>query len=409
MVLARRRLKVEIKMPLTGLQTREITESILRGLVAAQVPEGKTIDYKRELPGNADSAKKDFLADLCSFANAAGGHIVYGLSEVDGIPTELVGIASDVDQAILRLDSMARDGIRPPILGLEFRRVVLENGNSAIVACVPKSWNPPHQVIFQKDFRFYTRGSAGKQHIEVSELRQIVLLSQEIGERIRQFRAARVAAVMNGDTPIDLEPGARQVLHFIPLSAFGTGASVNLQPLLARRELLINAMNRGGSQRYNIDGLLAFSPTAQGNDAYAQLFRNGILEIAIRLGEWNPHGKLVLPSLAFEEDTFAQTKAALAALDLLSVSRPVAMMISFTGVRGWQMGIRDPYGTRGGKGGFDRDPLLVPELILQSLEVESVPKLIKPLIDAVWNAAGYARSDYYDEKGDWIGEGRRST
>jgi hypothetical protein len=116
---------------------------------------------------------------------------------------------------------MARDGIRPPIPALKFIRVALENGNSAVVVTVSKSWNPPHQVVFQKDYRFYTRGSAGKQHLDVDELRRIVLLSQEIGERVRQFRASRVAAIMSDSTPVPLLPGARQMLHFVPLAAFG--------------------------------------------------------------------------------------------------------------------------------------------------------------------------------------------
>jgi predicted HTH transcriptional regulator len=151
-------------MSLEGLRPSDMTEAVLQNLIAAQVPEGKTIDYKADLPGGSDGAKKDFLADLCSFANAAGGHLVFGMAEADGLPVNLDGLNGDIDQAMLRLESMARDGVRPPIPGLEFARVALANGKSALVANIPKSWNPPHQVILQKDFRFFARGSAGKQH-----------------------------------------------------------------------------------------------------------------------------------------------------------------------------------------------------------------------------------------------------
>jgi hypothetical protein len=392
-------------MPLSGLQAQDITEAILHELVTAQVPEGKTIDYKAGLPGNADSARRDFLADLCSFANASGGYLVYGMEEAEGLPTNLLGLLGDIDQAIQRLESMARDGIRPAIPGLEFIRVTLANGNSAIVLVVPKSWNPPHQVIFQKDYRFYTRGAAGRQHFDVDELRRIVLLSQEIGERIRQFRAGRVAAVMNGETPVALAPGARQILHFVPLVAFGAGTSIDMKPMFAKRELLVSAMNHGGSVRHNIDGLLAFSDSDTGHLAYAQLYRNGIIEIAaLQPDRTSRAGRPILPSLSFEEDIFAQTKAALAVLEGASVSPPLAMMLSFTGIKGWEMGVRDTWGTRGHMGGFDRDPLLVPELLLQSIKADEVRALVKPVIDATWNAAGYAKSDYYDVQGNWVGE-----
>jgi Putative DNA-binding domain len=394
-------------MPITVLNARDIKESVLQDLVANQVPEDKTIDYKQELPGNSDGDKRDFLADLSSFANAIGGHLVFGMTEADGVPTELIGLIGDIDKAILRLESMARDGIRPNIPGLEFVRVQLSNGRNAIIVSVPRSWNKPHQVIFQKDFRFYTRGSAGKQHIDVDELRRIVQLSHEIGERVRQFRAARVAMIMSGDTPIDLVAGARQVLHFVPLNAFDAGSQVDLRPLQNQNGLLARVMNRGGSQRYNVDGLLAFSPGAQGNEAYAQLFRNGVLEIVTHLTEWNPHGKLVLPSLAFEEEMFEILRATLAVLSYLSITPPIAVLLSFAGIKGWQMGVKDSYGIRGDRGGFDRDPLLVHELILTTVATDNVPQLLRPLIEAVWNAAGYPKSDYYDQNGNWVGENKR--
>jgi hypothetical protein len=213
---------------------------------------------------------------------------------------------------------------------------------------------------------------------------------------------------MSGETPVPLLPGARQILHFVPLSAFGAGVSVDFKPVLARRELLVGAMNHGGSVRYNVDGLLAYSSSGEAHDAYAQLFRSGILEIVAHQEDRTSRaGRPILPSKAFEEDIFAQTKAALAVLALAGVTPPVAMMLSFTGIKGWEMGVRDTWGTRGEKGGFDRDPLLIPELLLQSLATDDVQTLVKPVIDATWNAAGFAQSDYYDPQGNWVGQGSR--
>ena len=50
-----------------------IEENDLQALVDNQVAERKTIEYKESLPGNADGDKKEFLADVSSFANASGG------------------------------------------------------------------------------------------------------------------------------------------------------------------------------------------------------------------------------------------------------------------------------------------------------------------------------------------------
>ena len=75
------------------------------------------------------------------------------MDEEGGAPTKLVGI-SDInpDEEILRLEGMARDGIRPPIVGLQTAAVTLANGNTAIVMRIHKSWNPPHQVTTKRPF-----------------------------------------------------------------------------------------------------------------------------------------------------------------------------------------------------------------------------------------------------------------
>ena len=46
-----------------------ITELDLKSLIENSVLEQKTLDYKKMLPGNSDSEKKEFLADVSSFAN----------------------------------------------------------------------------------------------------------------------------------------------------------------------------------------------------------------------------------------------------------------------------------------------------------------------------------------------------
>lgn len=149
-------------MALNISRARNITEGDLRDLINAQVPEGKSIDYKADLPGNADASKRDYLADLCSFANVIGGHIVYGMEEQGGLPTALPGLSVDIDQAILRLENMARDGIRPAIAGLEFIRVPLAAGNAAIVVVIPKKLEPAAPSDFPEGLPVLFSGIGGQ-------------------------------------------------------------------------------------------------------------------------------------------------------------------------------------------------------------------------------------------------------
>ena len=57
----------------------QIAADHLPALITNAVSEGRTIDYKRELPGNSDGDKKEFLADVSSFANTSGGDLVFGM------------------------------------------------------------------------------------------------------------------------------------------------------------------------------------------------------------------------------------------------------------------------------------------------------------------------------------------
>jgi len=50
----------------------DISESDLLAPITEGVAEGRSIDYKRELPGNSDGDKKEFLADASSFSNTVG-------------------------------------------------------------------------------------------------------------------------------------------------------------------------------------------------------------------------------------------------------------------------------------------------------------------------------------------------
>ncbi len=96
----------------------QITEKELQTLVDNAVLEKKTLEYKQLLPNNSDGDKKEFLADVSSFANASGGDLIYGLvsDNVTGAPLKVEGIELvNVDQEIARLDNSIRDGIEPRI------------------------------------------------------------------------------------------------------------------------------------------------------------------------------------------------------------------------------------------------------------------------------------------------------
>src|SRR5947199_9814000 len=69
-----------------------IEKSDIVALVANQVREGRTLDYKLALPTNSSDDRKEFLSDIASFANAIGGDILFGIADrrtADGRKTGL--------------------------------------------------------------------------------------------------------------------------------------------------------------------------------------------------------------------------------------------------------------------------------------------------------------------------------
>ena len=56
----------------------EINEADIQLLIGNEVQESKNLDYKEKLPENSDKAKKEFLADVSSFANSNGGYLIFG-------------------------------------------------------------------------------------------------------------------------------------------------------------------------------------------------------------------------------------------------------------------------------------------------------------------------------------------
>lgn len=379
-----------------------IEESDLQDLIDSQVSEGKTTDYKEALPGRSDPDKKEFLADVSSFANASGGHIVYGMKEEAGIPNELCGLPGiDPDAEKLRLDSLMRDCIDPRIPGVSIRAIPLKSSAVAIVIRIPRSWALPHMVTFQGNSRFYSRGSGGKYQLDVSELRALFGLSESAAERIRRFRTERLNNIVAGETPIALEENAKIVFHVIPFSTSDPTRIFDVASLADHTALMQPIYATGWNHRHNFDGFMTYSqyPQTAGAHTYLQVFRNGSIEAVettILSGR-----ELSIPSLTFEQELLKALPEFLNIQKHLGVEPPLFVFVTLTGVKGYRMGVDTSRMWRHEVQPIDKDTLLVPEIVIESFEYGDVGKVMRPIFDAVWNASGWPQSIYYDEQGNW--------
>jgi Putative DNA-binding domain len=206
---------MRLDKPLDTLQPTDIT-----ALVEAGVAERKVIDYKRDLPGRSDEPKREFLADVTSFANTVGGHILFGMTETGGSAEGAPGVASgDLEADTLWLESAIRDGIAPRIPGIAVRPLEVAQGHHVFILRIPQSWLRPHMVTFKNLSRFFARNSAGKYQLDVGEIRSAFLAAPLAADRVRAFRAQRIATIIAGDLPYPLSDTPKIVLDLVPLDS----------------------------------------------------------------------------------------------------------------------------------------------------------------------------------------------
>ncbi|MDZ7840830.1 MAG: ATP-binding protein [Gammaproteobacteria bacterium] len=375
---------------------QDITKADIDVLLQTKAPEGKHLEYKRDLPGPKDSDKKEFLFDISSIANSHGGHVLYGIDERNGLPHKIAGVPrNETDQAVLRLQDLVRDGIRPPLIGVDFHPVFIDANTSVLLVKIPPSWAAPHQVIFQKTFRFYKRSSNGKYMMDVDELRDAFLLTYDREESIRKFRNERVQLIAAGSTPKPLTSTSVAILHLIPIPSFGKSRYVDLSRVDKTAGPLSDLLRGGGQVHYNLDGLLVMSSGQEIVAEFLQLYRSGILELCWVVSVHNDHdGNKLLPSESFEQDLVNYYGRAAELLRILGTDFPLAVFLSVAGMKGCKMGLAprymaQTYLTRG----LDRDPILIPESVVSSFSSDPKDDLAQ-VITMMWNAAGFAKSIY---------------
>lgn len=382
----------------------QIEKSDIEALIDNAVREGRGIDYKRELPGTTDNDKREFLADISSFANASGGDLIIGVHEAEGLPTEAKGLATaDMDAECQRIENMVRDSIEARVPGFRIQVVEGFQDGPVLVLRLPKSWAGPHMVTFKNWSRFFTRNNTGKHQMDMTEIRAAFALSEEMPERIRRFRDDRLAKIATNDTPVPLQPNAKVILHLLPLVSFSVDFRLDPGTMNAHRDKLQPIDGSANHWRFNLDGLLTYniahSPECRD---YCQMFRTGAIEAvdAYLLPENTP--PRLIPSRVVEQSLIATVQGYLEALDQMEVPPPVIAMVTLDGVKGYNLAVSPRHARvwRADPTPIDRGVLILPEVQVDNFACD-VAMTLRPIFDAVWNAAGWDRCHNYDASGQW--------
>jgi Putative DNA-binding domain len=247
--------------------------SDIRALIGT-VAESRYIDFKQSVIGRADADRKEFVADVTAFANASGGHIVFGVAEgPDAVAANIAGLAvADRDEEERRLSDMIRNGTEPRLSDFEFKWIDDQKKSSVLVLHVPRSWRSPHRVTLAGHSQFYIRNSRGKHPMNTDELRTAFTYGRALEENIARFREARINAIRKQEAPIVPDAGPLMIVHGMPMVSFADPPTITFAP----RELLLPPLGGGGyNLSYTLEGTVSHQPSSM---AYTLHFRNGILE-----------------------------------------------------------------------------------------------------------------------------------
>ncbi len=382
-----------------------INEEDLNQLIENAVIEKKTIEYKSILPQNSDGSKKEFLADVSSFANSSGGDIIYGIEEdrENGLPKEVKGIEiKNVDQEILRIDQIIRSGIEPRLPSYEIKSISLSNKNKVIIIRIQRSWIGPHRVSFKGTNKFHARSTNGKYEMDVDELRQSFNLTETTIDKIRWHRKDRISYIDTPEFNVNFENRTKLVLHLISFDSFKPGVNVPLSILINNKDKIHLRPIYCSSYNieYNFDGVISYNEREGKIRSFVQVYRNGIIE-AVSGNLINPSGSGYIPSVLFEKELITSLSEYLEILKHLGVGMPIVLMLSMLNVNDLKMGVGSALRF------FESHPIDRKELLLNEVKIdkydEDPSKILHRTFDTIWNSCGYIKSHNYDDDGKWIG------
>ena len=164
--------------------------------------ENENIEYKicfSHLGSNSNQDKEEkraeYKCDVCSFANADGGYLIYGIAEENGIVTSITGIEipdDDTDRFELnRRNELS--GIQPKTPTVKFKFIKLETGKYVVVLYIKTDSFAPYVFLErEKYYRIYRRSGNRKSVIGYSELKRLYNNSLSLEQSVQDYIYERV-------------------------------------------------------------------------------------------------------------------------------------------------------------------------------------------------------------------------
>jgi hypothetical protein len=385
----------------------------MQELIANSVAENKTLEYKQELRiatvPSSDDEKKEFLADVSAFANTEGGDLIYGISEKNSVPKDIIGIEiTKTDELVRKIENLMRDGLQPRIAH-QIKLLPISENKYVLLLHIEKSWNRPHRVILGGSTAFYARNSKGKYILDTFELRDMFNLSNILMTKINSFKNEQIMSILDGNAPVPISQKGNVILHFIPFDSFNPMREINFKMLQETSNNLGLLHWKGWNTKYNLNGYLLYSPSTNKENIsydYTQIFRNGSIEsvdgLLFSAHEISPHfPEKNIPIYAFEESILRYFTQVLNYFKSIDIQPPVYFSITLINVLGYSIPENNSvYSSVWGKSEIDTDIVKLPESIINDFDIKP-ESVLQPMYNIIYNACGLEKSNNFDEQGNF--------
>ena len=189
----------------------DITKNHIDALLTDGISENHELDYKRELPEGSDR-RIGFLKDVAAFANTSGGDLVFGIEEErnsegkhTGRAAKILGVKGLDDNRKIKLEQWIRTGIEPRVY-VQLCQIDGYADGPVLVVRVQKSWMGPHMV--RDEFRFWARANQGNFEMNALQVREAVLMSHSVAERVATFCRERTQEMQTEHATNPISAGA---------------------------------------------------------------------------------------------------------------------------------------------------------------------------------------------------------
>lgn len=259
--------------------------------------ENEFIDYKEnfavlECSDKMQKKKKqdEFRHDVCSFANANGGYLIFGITENAGVPQNIMGITID------NIDKFELDrrnelfGIMPVVPVVDFSFIHLENEKYVVIIKVSRGSHKPYIYMENEGvYKFFIRRGNRKQAMSYMEISNNFFQSGRLADEIKEFRNEKMMMYRQEqkDTPFAL-------IQIISDDFFNNYTENTLYDVYKERKLNLHNIFEElcfGHAVPNVEGI-CFPDYEYDNGVFLQIYNNGSTELFYKVETRERQGEM---------------------------------------------------------------------------------------------------------------------